>query len=1562
MAVVRYSLTGRILGGGGASLKFTPVDRDGRQTVGETVNSGTLVFPPETVEADSSGSFAINLVPSINQDWVYRLDITLSGQAVRGWSGLLLDMPAAASTIDELINIGPKCSVRGAKFTDLVDTPNTYNGRTEQYVKVKEDGTGLTTTAVAPGGGIDGIVVEDEGAAQGSATRFDFRGNAVQAVRAGEKATVTISAPTVAEVDAQVRAGTHTWARNGNVDPLPDEKIPRGIARDTEVTSEIATEVAAEAALRTTADNELSRRITTAQQEATAARTEAGEKLNEAEVDARVRAGTEPWAQDGNGDDIPEEKIPEEIARDDEVTAAVAAETAARTTAIQAEAAARSSAIAAESASHAQALQAETDARTRGIAAERAARQQADTSEITARTQADTALGARIDQKLDENAVDTRVRAGTYPWARDGNTDKVPDEKLPDGIARDSEVTAAVADKLDQSQVDARIRAGTQDWAHEGDTDPLPDEKIPQGIARDSEVADRVAAEALARGDADTALGDRIDAVPVLYSGSAAASGGKDTDHYWRTGATFPGLYKKVAGSWSRIFTPGDGVTARSNFSSGTAMPSGGEDGDFYWRTGATLPGLYTKAAGTWSRIYTPGEGAVATPKATDSQVDAVAATDADLDGIQAAAQSALDDNGFLSVRKGTRLLARVLKGATTTVRGVVVLARNADVDATETDTTRIPTVAGAKRLALRLISSGVENWAKPGNATKVPDGKLPATIARDSEVSTAVGDEASLRSQADVALGGRIDGIPVLRSGAAAATGGKDTDHYWRTGATLPGLYKRVAGVWSRIYTPGQASVTIPKATDAQVDTVAETDIDLDGIQATAQGLLDDDGFLSVRKGTRLLARVLKNASETVRGAVVLARNQDVDATETDTARVPTVASSKRLALRLINIVIDDPTTPVAATAANKDKLLYRPWIPQLFSAHPIHHVGRAITWRDFAALDVPAGFTWGGVHQIAPSPTTLAEDTVVYIVSEETFQRVSAFGQNRFYVVYDFPYYIGTPANKADADAKITPEIGANGVAYWGGKLQHVASYAERAPDTYSWVPYEVGLNTDKVDERIRLWADSGTATNLETALEHQFRENFEFDDLPGTPSAIAVGDLGKFLRVASLDPLTLEYADVPEGLTEDRVNQLIAAGVLDWAENADTDPIPATKLTNAIVEVRKHLPAFLNVDIEPSGISGAVPPDRFTVRLSERVRPGRITSFSARYNGTPLTPVQGALYIANDGWTVLEFTVSAQAKTQIAAASGIGTAKKIAIDITFNYEDGTVVTDEIAFPTNNPAYDGGGGGGATVPADRVLVPARALPDATSNRPSAQRVNSVTLPANYTDWKYLDIMPWVLARPTHVTGALSRIPTAVLAAQTASRNFVLIGDVDIAEEVEVFIQGTWNPTARTFTSASGRWTDIAYAALASDPVGSVSSGGGGLRDDSAVVNVSIDFTDVVTTYRNWRDLLWTIPAHTPANDALYEIYVENGAGTVSGDPDANKTSITTMYVRGSVLRSLPTFTVGTANVNRAGFRVQLDQADQAIFLAQSATHNLILTAHGDKSDVYPMRITRIL
>ena len=71
-----------------------------------------------------------------------------------------------------------------------------------------------------------------------------------------------------------------------------------------------------------------------------------------------------------------------------------------------------------------------------------------------------------------------------------------------------------------------------------------------------------------------------------------------------------------------------------------------------------------------------------------------------------------------------------------------------------------------------------------------------------------------------------------------------------------------------------------------------------------------DDSKYTTVMKVYRAIDRRVKNASQTVRGIVLLARNDDID-NETDLTRIPTLAGAIRLWRRLRTELREVPSTP---------------------------------------------------------------------------------------------------------------------------------------------------------------------------------------------------------------------------------------------------------------------------------------------------------------------------------------------------------------------------------------------------------------------------------------------------------------------------------------------------------------------------------------------------------------------------------------------------------------------------------------------------------------------------
>ena len=58
-------------------------------------------------------------------------------------------------------------------------------------------------------------------------------------------------------------------------------------------------------------------------------------------------------------------------------------------------------------------------------------------------------------------------------------------------------------------------------------------------------------------------------------------------------------------------------------------------------------------------------------------------------------------------------------------------------------------------------VAAGVRDWARAGSGMTIPDNVIPGGIARDTEVTTAVGREATAREHGDSGLSYRIDRLP---------------------------------------------------------------------------------------------------------------------------------------------------------------------------------------------------------------------------------------------------------------------------------------------------------------------------------------------------------------------------------------------------------------------------------------------------------------------------------------------------------------------------------------------------------------------------------------------------------------------------------------------------------------------------------------------------------------------------------------------------------------------------------------------------------------------------------
>ena len=150
--------------------------------------------------------------------------------------------------------------------------------------------------------------------------------------------------------------------------------------------------------------------------------------------------------------------------------------------------------------------------------------------------------------------------------------------------------------------------------------------------------------------------------------------------------------------------------------------------------------------------------------------------------------------------------------------------------------------------------------------------------------------------------------------------------------------------------------------------------------------------------------------------------------------------------------LLIDAPANPIAATALNQDKVLYR--AGRFYKAEAIHYADPAATYRDFATADLPAGYSWGGAVQVSPGAAGVPDGRIIYSIPGQHFLRKITGGGRAWWVQYTPPHWRGIVADESAAD-KTVRAVG--DVVFFGGKVQVVDTYAARAPDAWHWVPIE-------------------------------------------------------------------------------------------------------------------------------------------------------------------------------------------------------------------------------------------------------------------------------------------------------------------------------------------------------------------------------------------------------------------------------------------------------------------------------------------------------------------------
>ena len=223
-------------------------------------------------------------------------------------------------------------------------------------------------------------------------------------------------------------------------------------------------------------------------------------------------------------------------------------------------------------------------------------------------------------------------------------------------------------------------------------------------------------------------------------------------------------------------------------------------------------------------------------------------ASNADVDGES-------DDSDYVTVLKVFRAIARKVKAATTSAAGIVTLARNEDVDASESDTSRVPDVSKVKRLVERIVPS----WARASDPPEPDVLHVTGADTIHSRPNTIL-----LRNVPDPEVGRRYGFfVEMANTDAVTLAVGSTAARPLQTatGEALAGG-ELVVGEFIELVTTGNAFRIIGGPHGA----------------------------------------ALPAASESARGGVVLARAEDVADSETDLSRVPTLTRAIALIRRLLS------------------------------------------------------------------------------------------------------------------------------------------------------------------------------------------------------------------------------------------------------------------------------------------------------------------------------------------------------------------------------------------------------------------------------------------------------------------------------------------------------------------------------------------------------------------------------------------------------------------------------------------------------------------------------------
>ena len=471
-------------------------------------------------------------------------------------------------------------------------------------------------------------------------------------------------------------------------------------------------------------------------------------------------------------------------------------------------------------------------------------------------------------------------------------------------------------------------------------------------------------------------------------------------------------------------------------------------------------------------------------------------------------------------------------------------------------------------------------------------------------------------------------------------------------------------------------------KATVAALNAVDSTDTDL-STDLDAANTADDDGFLTVRRTLRLLQRLIKTASTTLRGVVLIARNTDVDSTLTDTSRVLTVAQGLRLIQR------------VAAGLASVSSVSVNTNIPESGDGNTYRLTGNQA--RGFflpGASSVRRGWQFVAVNAsseiltVTPNGADTIDGRGALSVPAGESVKIQAVASNRFSVIAD--------TGKGSAGAAFAPNK-AN--LYPAVKAIFSHNSAISADDDNNELDVSVGAAAALADDSL-LPAKAKATTVAEKKAWRDRLASSQISQVSAALPAAAGYNSGDLVIVARGGNTATTFIDLDDPSTQlnttvagdlimllagrwSRLGNLFSGGIAAAAANATANA------NKAIVD---NLHTFGEVVVTPPGIPDRDFPEFIGLSLSEKLSPKTLTGIQVRLLGQSIANVVGAENIAPFNGLVAGGIINCSLTPEQRAnlRDNAATANQwVSGELRFTFEDGSSAINQWTFGTSNASF---------------------------------------------------------------------------------------------------------------------------------------------------------------------------------------------------------------------------------------------------------------------------------